>query len=277
MPEPEPAPAPAPPPSYGAPPAESPSFEAPRAESPSFEAPRAESPSFEAPRAESPSFDRDPTTVMPTPQPTESGIAGHPMPAPGPADSWSAPLLALPPDSVRRSSRHGRSPGCHASRWCTTARLRHAIVGLVIQQAAPHRCRCPAALVVVAGLAFVLTRGGGGDDDDVVAFDATAVKGSAANPHTAGDLVRLSYDDPDTGAATEWTIEVVAAPVDSSAGGGDTADATVNLRRAGEGRRARDIVGADVHRRQSRRASHLDRQLCAAVDTVARGSPGVGR
>ncbi len=226
--EPIPPPAPAPPPQ--------PNFEPQGFESPSAESPGDSMPDYESPRAESPTFDRDPTTVMPIstvfPNADGGAIPGHSMPAPGsdaPApspfgvpttDQWSqAPVGAAPPGAAPPGSA---PPGAAPPGSDIPATGGSSNKGLLIAGAALL------ALVVVAGVAFVLTRSS--DGDDAVAFDPTAAKGSAANPHDAGDLVRISYDDPDSGERIEWTIEALEAPADSSSDGGDDADATVPLR-----------------------------------------------
>ncbi len=209
----------------------------------------APAPSFEAPQAVAPAFDRDPTTVMPTapgPGPAPGAqadggaIPGHAMPAPGndpsppasfdppAADSWSKPPGGGPSGF--------ETPGAPAGEWSQPPAAAPPPVydTLATGGGSSNKGRLIAAaallgLVVLGGLAFALSRGGD-DGGEAVAFDPTAVKGSAANPHTAGDLVRISYDDPDGGGRTEWTIEVTESPIDTLADGGNDADATVRLR-----------------------------------------------
>lgn len=133
--------------------------------------------------------------------PTGPAAGGYGGP-PGQAPAWSEPAPVGPPSG-------GSSGG--SSR---TGLLIGVVVGLVV-------------LAVAAG-AFVFF--GGDDDGEVVAFDPSAAKGTAANPHEAGDLVRISYADPETDAAIEWTVEVLEAPGDFAATPGDDAVAGVRLR-----------------------------------------------
>lgn len=111
------------------------------------------------------------------------------------------------------SSPSGAPTGGSSSGSSRTGLLIGVVAGLVI-------------LALAAG-AFVFF--GGDDDGGAVAFDPTAPKGSAANPHDVTDLVRISYTDPDSGAATEWTVEVLSGPSADSAAAGDGAEAVARV------------------------------------------------
>ncbi len=223
-----------------APAPEVPAPEAP-APAPAPEAPRP-APAFEAPQAAAPAFDTDPTTILPTAanapaNPYDSpGFAppqGHEQPAPAgygapeperyqtpPPSGYATPNAPVPADP----GNWNQPPGAVSPPGYDTAAPGGGSSNKMLLMIAAGLL----GLVIIAGGAFAVLRGGG--DTDPVAFDPSAEKGSAANPHTAGDLVRISYDDPDSGAPREWTIEVLSEPVDTSTDGDDIADATVSLR-----------------------------------------------
>ncbi len=170
----------------------------------------------------------DPTTVMPTPA-APGSIGATPPPAfgtPPPAQAPSAFDSPRPggfdpssPEPMDWSQPPGSTPPPGAGPAPSDSSSGSSKVGLLIGLAALI------FVLIFGGLAYLLL---GSDDTEPVAFDASAPAGSAANPHAAGDVVRLSFADPDSGASTEWTIQVVSAPVDTSPGG-DDAQATVGL------------------------------------------------
>lgn len=216
---------PAPIPSEAAPPPTAPPpVEAPPVGIPPMAAPPMAASPMGAPEA-APFADRfgaDPTSVMPT-----AGFDAPGAPAPG------APPLAAEfqaPTGTADSS-YGAPPG-GVTGWAEPAPIgpptggssgSSSRTGLLIGVVA--------ALVILAAVAgaFVFL---GGDDDDggAVAFDPAAEKGTAANPHDAGDLVRISYTDPESGAPLEWTVEVLGAPSDVAATPGEEAVAGARMR-----------------------------------------------
>ncbi len=124
----------------------------------------------------------DPTTVIPTAPAPEPTAVWSPAPAPA-VDPFGVPAQASPaPNLGEPSSAGGKG----------------LMIGLALL----------ALLIVGAAGVFFATRGGG----DGVATGP----GSATDPHRLGQLVRLSYDDPTTGAPVEWTLEVLAPLADET-------------------------------------------------------------
>ncbi len=87
------------------------------------------------------------------------------------------------------------------------------------------------ALVVIGAIAAVALLGGDDDGDGgPVAFDPGATPGSAANPHGFGEVVRLTFDDPDSGDQVDWKIQVLDPPTPKQ---GDEFGSTVRLEYVG--------------------------------------------
>ncbi len=235
---------------------------APAPEAPSPVEPAGPAPGFaDVPVDPTTSLSTDPTTVLPTqpqgmgPPPGAATSSTFDRPDPMPGMSSTPPFGGAGPEPAPGfGPPPGSMPGPAAP---SSKKPLLIIVGAVV------------ALLVVGGIAAAVLRSSD-DDPGPVAFDAAATPGSAANPHAFGEVVRLTFDDPDSGDPVDWKIQVLSGPTPRE---GDVVGSTVRLEYVG-GAQTPNLddfelvtIGPDGDRR--------DRASCPN-DLVTNRVPGAG-